>query len=101
VGLPFYSNEQGKLTEQFGYSQIISWYPNIRPGENTFQSKKQDGTPGPMHSFNGPQLITEKCKWMKQQKFGGVMIWAYDTDVKMSHRASLAKAMYKVVKQSR
>lgn len=99
VGLPFYSNEQGKLTEQFGYSQIISWYPNIRPGENTFQSKKQDGSPGPMHSFNGPQLITEKCKWMKQQKFGGVMIWAYDTDVKMSHRASLAKAMYKVVRQ--
>ena len=27
------------------------------------------------------------------------MIWAYDTDVKMSHRASLAKAMYKVVRQ--
>ncbi len=101
VGLPFYSNEQGKLTEQFGYSQIIGWYPNIKPGENTFQSKKKDGSPGPMHSFNGPTLISEKCQWMKQQKFGGVMIWAYDTDVKMSHRASLAKAMYKVVKQSR
>lgn len=99
VGLPFYSNEQGKLTEQFGYSQIIGWYPNLKPGDNTFQSKKQDGSPGPMHSFNGPQLIAEKCRWMKQQKFGGVMIWAYDTDVKMNHRASLAKAMYKVVRQ--
>lgn len=99
VGLPFYSNEQGKLTEQFGYSQIIGWYPNLKPGDNTFQSKKQDGSPGPMHSFNGPQLIAEKCRWMKQQKFGGVMIWAYDTDVKLNHRASLAKAMYKVVRQ--
>ena len=99
VGLPFYSNQQGTLSEQFGYSQIIGWYPNIKPNENTFQSKKQDGSPGPMHSFNGPQLISEKCRWMKQEKFGGVMIWAYDTDVKMSHRASLAKAMYKVVRQ--
>ena len=99
VGLPFYSNEQGKLTEQFGYSQIIGWYPNLKPGDNTFQSKKQDGSPGPMHSFNGSQLIAEKCRWMKQQKFGGVMIWAYDTDVKLNHRASLAKAMYKVVRQ--
>ena len=99
VGLPFYSNQQGTLTEQFGYSQIIGWYPNLKPGDNTFQSKKQDGSPGPMHSFNGSQLISEKCRWMKQEKFGGVMIWAYDTDVKLSHRASLAKAMYKVVRQ--
>ena len=101
IGLPFYSNEKGKLTSQYGYSQIIGWYPNIKPGENTFQSKKKDGSPGPMHSFNGPVLIAEKCRWMKQEKFGGVMIWAYDTDVKLSHRASLGKAMYKVIKQSK
>ena len=101
VGLPFYSNEQGKLTEQFGYSTIVGWYPNLSPAENTVRSKKQDGSPGPVHSFNGPQLISEKCRWMKQQKFGGVMIWAYDTDVKLGHRASLAKAMFKIVRQPR
>ena len=99
IGLPFYSNQKGTLSTQYGYSQIISWYPRIKPTENEFQSKNQDGSPGPMHSFNGPQLIAEKCRWMKQEKFGGVMIWAYDTDVKLSHRASLAKAMYKVVRQ--
>ncbi len=99
IGLPFYSNQKGTLSTQYGYSQIISWYPRIKPTENEFQSKNQDGSPGPMHSFNGPQLIAEKCRWMKQEKFGGVMIWAYDTDVKLSHRASLAKAMYKVVSQ--
>ena len=99
IGLPFYSNQKGTLSTQYGYSQIISWYPRIKPTENEFQSKNQDGSPGPMHSFNGPQLIAEKCRWMKQEKFGGVMIWAYDTDVKLNHRASLAKAMYKVVRQ--
>ena len=99
VGLPFYSNQQGALTEQHGYSQILAWYPRIKPGENQFQAKNKDGSPGAMHSFNGASLITEKCRWMKQQQFGGVMVWAYDTDVKLSHRASLAKAMYKVLRQ--
>ena len=81
IGLPFYSNQKGTLSTQYGYSQIISWYPRIKPTENEFQSKKQAGSPGPMHSFNGPQLIAERCRWMKQEKFGGVMIWAYDTDI--------------------
>ena len=101
IGLPFYSNPHGSLAEQFGYSQIISWYPRISPNENQFQAKKADGSPGAMHSFNGPALITEKCRWARQEKFGGVMIWAYDTDVKLNHRASLGKAMYKVLRQPR
>ena len=99
IGLPFYSNQQGTLNEQFGYSQILNWYPRIKPNENTFISKKSDGSNGPMHSFNGPNLITEKCKWAKQEKFGGVMIWAYDTDVPLKHKASLARAMFKVIRQ--
>ena len=99
IGLPFYSNQQGTLTEQFGYSQILNWYPRIKPSENTFISKKQDGSNGPMHSFNGPNLIEEKCKWAKKEKFGGVMIWAYDTDVPLKHKASLGRAMFKVIRQ--
>lgn len=99
VGLPFYSNQQGTLTQQYGYSQIYNWYPRIKPSENSFRSKNQDGTDGPMHSFNGINLITEKCKWLKQQKFGGVMIWAYDTDLPLKHKASLARAMYKIIRQ--
>lgn len=99
VGLPFYSNQQGTLTNQYGYSQIVGWYPRIKPSENVFRSKNQDGSDGPMHSFNGADLITEKCKWLKQQKFGGVMIWAYDTDLPLNHRQSLGRAMYKVIRQ--
>lgn len=101
VGLPFYSNEKGKLTVQHGYSQIRSWYPNLPPSANHFISKNQDGSNGPEHSFNGPNLIKEKCRWLKKNRFGGVMIWAYDTDVKLSDKASLGRAMYSVIRQKK
>lgn len=99
IGLPFYSNEKCKLTQQFGYSQILSWHPRIRPDVNEFISKNKDGSDGPVHSFNGPKLITEKCRWVKRESYGGVMIWAYDTDVPLTHKASLARAMYKIIRQ--
>lgn len=101
VGLPFYSNEKGKLTVQHGYSQIRSWYPNLPPTANHFIAKNEDGSNGPQHSFNGPALIREKCSWLRKNRFGGVMIWAYDTDIALSHRASLARAMYSVLKQKK
>lgn len=99
IGLPFYSNEKGKLTTQYGYSQIVGWHPRLKPEVNEFISKNQDGTNGPPHTFNGPALIAEKCRWAKENKFGGVMIWAYDTDVPLKHRASLGRAMFKVLRQ--
>lgn len=101
IGLPFYSNEKGKLTQQFGYAQIHSWYPKLKPNINDFISKKSDGTDGPPHSFNGPDLIRDKCRWMKKEKFGGVMIWAYDTDIPLSNKASHGKALYSVVRQTK
>lgn len=99
IGLPFYSNQKGTLTNQYGYAQIIGWHPRIKPDVNEFVSKNQDGTNGPVHTFNGPKLISDKCKWAKQEQYGGVMIWAYDTDLPLKHKASLARAMFKVLRQ--
>lgn len=99
IGLPFYSNQKGTLTQQFGYSTIRSWYPRLKPNVNECISKNADGSNGPVHTFNGPDLIREKCRWMKKEKFGGVMIWAYDTDVPLKDKASLGRAMYSVVRQ--
>jgi hypothetical protein len=101
LGLPFYSNEQGKLTDQYGYSQIYAWHPNLRPEVNTFRSRRKDGSDGPMHSFNGRKMIGDKCKWAKDNHFGGVMIWAYETDLPLKHPASLGRAMYRVLRQPR
>lgn len=99
LGLPFYSNEQGKIGPQYGYSGIYSWNPRMKPDVNNCRLKNEDGTEGPMHTFNGPALISEKCRWAKENKIGGVMIWAYETDLPLKHKASLSRAMFKVIRQ--
>ncbi len=90
VGLPFYSNGKGKLTVQHGYSQIRSRYTNLPPTANHFIAKNEDGSNGPEHSFNGPVLIKEKCSRLKKNRFGGVMIWAYDNGCE-AHPQSLTR----------
>lgn len=98
-GLPFYSNEQGKIGPQYGYSGIYSWNPRMKPDVNNCRLKNQDGSEGPMHTFNSPTLITEKCRWVKENKYDGVMIWTYETDLPIKHKASLSRAMYQVLRQ--
>ena len=71
----------------------------MKPDENSCRLKKDDGSQGPRHTFNGPTLISEKCRWAKDNKYGGVMIWAYETDLPLKHKASLSRAMYKILRQ--
>lgn len=99
VGLPFYSNARGTLADQIGYAQIRNWYPRMRDDENFFHKKNPDGSQGARHSFNGPALIREKCEWAKAEGYGGVMIWAYDTDVPLTKKYSLARAVFSVMRQ--
>lgn len=101
IGLPFYSNARGTLADQIGYAQIRNWYPRMKDNENFFHKKNPDGSQGARHSFNGPELITEKCRWAKAEGYGGVMIWAYDTDVPLTKRYSLARAVFSVLRQPR
>jgi len=101
LGLPFYSNEQGKIGPQYGYTDIYGRNPHMRPDVNSCRLKNADGSEGPIHTFNGPTLISEKCRWTKENEFGGVMVWAYETDLPLSHKASLGRAMYKILRQPR
>ena len=99
LGLPFYTNQYNVLWDQVGWNTVVSQYPNISPSVNQALITTSNGTTG--HSFNGANLIKEKCKWVKNNGYGGVMIWAYDTDVQLTHKMSLGKAMYSVIKQTR
>lgn len=99
-GLPFYSNETASNRNwdaQMGYANIINLFPTIGANVNTFIHPKT----GRQHYFNGTALLQSKCRYIVAQKFGGVMIWAYDTDLPITHPKSAAKAMYMVIKQSR
>lgn len=96
-GLPFYSNETRSARDwdqQQGYDSIIGWFPNIGPETNTFihPGTRQE------HYFNGATLIKQKAKYVKDNKLGGMMIWAYDRDVPLSHGKSLVRAISQIVK---
>lgn len=101
LGLPFFSRDTNqKHADQggCGYSTILKMFPNLPAGRNTFKHPSS----GQMHYFNGADLIRDKCRsFVVQQGIGGVCIWAYDTDVPMSHAKSLSKALYSVIKQTR
>lgn len=103
LGLPFYTNVLGGLWAQAGWTNVVSAYPNLAPSVNNailtlqLDSGPHTGT----HSFNGVNMIKDKCKWVKDNGYGGVMIWAYDTDVVLTHKMSLGKAMYSVLKQTK
>lgn len=95
LGLPFYSKGIGNNWDQFGYDDIINNYPKLSASVNSCVMG------GMTHSFNGATLIKEKCKWVKNNGYGGVMIWAYDRDIMLNNSRSLGKAMYSVLKQSK
>ena len=99
LGLPFYTNRYDVLWDQVGWTNVVNAYPNLSPSANQASMTTGNGTS--MHSFNGVNLIKEKCKWVKDNGYGGVMIWGYDTDVQLSHKMSLGKAMYSVLKQTK
>ena len=99
LGLPFYTNRYYVLWDQVGWNSVVSQHPKLGTSENQALITTGNGTT--MHSFNGVNLIKDKCKWVKNNGYGGVMIWAYDTDVQLTHKMSLGKAMYSVIKQTK
>lgn len=98
AGLPFYTNRYNSLAVQYGWGSVVSEYPNLSPAVNQVQLAADASN---WHSFNGANLIKQKCKWVKDNGYGGVMIWAYDTDVNLTNKMSLGKAMYSIIKQTR
>lgn len=99
TGLPFYTNPHWSLAEQYGWATVVGQYPKLSPSVNEAELTTPNGKA--WHSFNGANLIKEKCTWVKKNGCGGVMIWAYDTDVSLTHKMSLGKAMYSVLKQTK
>lgn len=98
-GLPFYSNKQWTISDQVGWAGIVSQIPNLSPAAN--EGKLNGGSGLTMHSFNGPNLIKEKAKWVKSNGYGGVMIWSCDNDLPLTHKMSLGKALFSVLKQAK
>ena len=97
LGLPFFSRDTHAKHDDNGgctYSSIVSMFPGLSPSQNTFRHPES----GAEHFFNGASLIKTKCEsFVLRKGIGGVCIWAYDTDVPISHPKSLSKALYSVI----
>ena len=99
-GLPFYTNKKGAIDDQCGWDGVVSQNPNLSASTNEAMMKVGNKA-ATMHTFNGPNLIKEKAKWVKDNGYGGVMIWAADTDLPLTHKMSLGKALFSVLKQTK
>lgn len=100
AGLPFYSQETASnrdWNQGQGNNNILAAYPNISPSQNTFILPRT----GKQHYFNGYNLIQQKVKYVKDNKVGGIMIWAYDRDVPLSNQRSLARAISTILKPTK
>ncbi len=98
LGLPYYSNDTSKPRDwnvQTPYSKIRRVQPDLKASDNTLTL---DGKP---HYFNGPDLIEKKSQYVHDNNLGGVMIWAYETDVPTSEESSLRRAMFKHIKRTK
>ncbi len=96
MGLPFYSNNLDGTRNwdlQTGYSGILKENPRLRASDNIANVK------GGRHYFNGARLIGDKTKLTRQEKLGGVMVWAYEYDIDMKSPLSLRRAMFKEMRR--
>jgi hypothetical protein len=98
-GLPFYTNRQRAIADQCGWNTVVSQHPNISPAAN--EAVLTVGNGSAVHSFKGPKQIKEKAKWAQDNGYGGVIIWASDNDVLKTHKMSLGKALFSVLKQTK
>lgn len=91
LGLPFYGyswNEGDTPGEAYWYQQILEKYPdkdvpNLDQIDHLY--------------YNGKATIEKKCRWAKENKIGGVMIWQIGQDAYDSEN-SLLEAIGKIMR---
>jgi GH18 family chitinase len=86
LGLPFYGyswNEDDPPGEAYRYAQILKKYPDRDVANNDRIDRLY---------YNGKATIVKKCRWARENKIGGVMIWQIGQDA-VSDEDSLLKAI--------
>ncbi len=77
IGVPFYGykfkSTAGGMATPTIYRDIVANFPMM--------TDDMDQTPGnDLTLFNGPALVRQKCKYLKEKEFGGVMAWEVTQD---------------------
>ncbi len=77
MGVPFYgykfASKSGGIATSYTYKDIVALFP--------LMDNSMNQTPGnDLTLFNGPDLLKQKCRYLKEKDFGGVMIWEMTQD---------------------
>ncbi len=75
------------LTNKHGYT---AWYDSTRVGATLYNP-----IVGTFYSYDNPETITQKTKYIKRNKLGGAYVWALNDD---DENGSLTKAIAKGLK---
>ena len=85
MGIPFYARPTTQEAYWYDYAEYYD-----KMDENGFAA---DGSTGLIASFNTPDVVEAKTKWVIRKGYGGVMVWHYRCDVPADNEASLFNAV--------
>ncbi|HEY1872755.1 MAG TPA: glycoside hydrolase family 18 protein [Chitinophagaceae bacterium] len=83
VCVPFYGYSATANPKYMTYSDIVTAVPTLDSAANTYS----------VYGFNGLKLIQDKVKYLKHNRFGGVVAWDLGQDVSASSPYSLIKSI--------
>jgi GH18 family chitinase len=86
-GVPFYGRNQGGYG---GIARIYSYLYGLGKMANNVNSTSVNGT---TYYYNGPDRISAKTTWAKDNGYGGIMIWDINHDIAFSNSSSLLRAI--------
>lgn len=93
-GLAFYTNIYHPNGSQNGYNWVVNNYPQYVDATDVFAVN------GTTYTYNSIATIKAKCA-DALNRGGGVMIWANETDVALTHEKSATRAMASVIRPTR
>lgn len=94
-GQAFYTNHYPCDGSQNGYSWVVNNYPEYIDSTDRFTASD-----GKVYTYNSIATIKAKCA-DALNRGGGVMIWANETDVALTHEKSATRAMASVIRPTR
>ncbi len=94
-GQAFYTNHYPCDGSQNGYNWVVNNYPQYIDSTDRFTASD-----GKVYTYNSIATIKAKCA-DALSRGGGVMIWANETDVALTHEKSATRAMASVIRPTR
>ncbi|MBT3823584.1 MAG: glycoside hydrolase family 18 protein [Candidatus Marinimicrobia bacterium] len=97
-GIGFYIKKQGKPKESYDYREFVDWFPegNI-PDEITLDDPDNPENVKTFRFNNSHETLSNKIQYVKDEGYGGIMIWAINHDLPMSDDRAMLRYVHSEV----